>query len=67
MPRFRAARPSTAVTPHHAGTWNGAQLDVVMTLDDRRATAFRRAFPLLATSIPTADILAAYLDDVLQS
>lgn len=67
MPRFRVTKPSTAVVPRHAGTWNGAQLDVVMTLDDRRANAFRRAFPLLATSIPTADILASYLDEVLAS
>jgi len=34
-------------------------------LATRRALAFARAWPLLGTTIPTADIVASYLDDVL--
>jgi len=59
MPRFRPARPATLVVP-------AAQLDAERSLQERRATAFRRVFPLLSTSIPTADILSSYLDEVLQ-
>jgi hypothetical protein len=31
----------------------------------RRAAAFARAWPLLGTSVPTADIVESYLSDVL--
>jgi hypothetical protein len=34
-------------------------------LAQRRALAFARAWPLLITTVPTADIVATYLDDVL--
>jgi hypothetical protein len=58
--RFRTARPSTAIpAPTHD--------DVELTLFERRARAFRRVFPLLSTSVPTADIVESYLDEVLGS
>ena len=57
--RFLAARPSTAVPVVVAD-------DVELTLHDRRARAADRAWLLMPTSIPTSDILASYLDDVLQ-
>lgn len=59
MPRFRPFRPAlVAAAP--------VQLAAGSTLVERRARAFRRVFPLLSTSIPTADVLASYLDEVLQ-
>lgn len=36
-----------------------------LSLNDRRARAMKRAHALMATSIPTRDILASYLDDIL--
>jgi hypothetical protein len=59
MPRFRAARPATAVP---AVAPDAAEL----SLHERRARAFARVWPLLSTSIPTTDLVESYLDDVLR-
>lgn len=36
-----------------------------LSLEARRARAMERAWPLLATSVPTRDILESYLNDVI--
>lgn len=58
MPKFRV-KTATTVTPAPL------PLGIEATLHERRARAFARVFPLLSTSIPTADIVTSYLDEVL--
>lgn len=58
MPRFRAVRPVSAVPA-------AAAREHELTLSGRRARAFERVWPLLSTSIPTTDIVASYLDEIL--
>lgn len=58
MPKPRVSRPSTAPAAPAAPP--------VDDLAVRRARAFARVLPLRLTSTPTADILASYLDEVLQ-
>lgn len=56
-PRKRAAWPSTRIPPQPPAP--------ALSLGDRRARAAQRAWALMATTIPTRDILASYLDDIL--
>jgi hypothetical protein len=58
--RLRPTRPTTVVPTVVPPE------DVELTLHERRARAFTRAWPLLSTSIPTRDLVASYLDEVLR-
>ena len=60
MPRkIRLSRPDTSAVAVVA------EPPVELSLQDRRALAFARVWPLLPTSIPTRDLTDSYLDDVL--
>lgn len=59
--RRRAATLPTTQLPQLA------QLPAGLSLDERRERAAQRAWALMATSIPTRDILGSYLNDVLSA
>jgi hypothetical protein len=60
MSRWRAVRPATTeILPRETAA------ELPLSLPDRRARAATRAWRLMATSIPTREILESYLDDVL--
>jgi hypothetical protein len=54
MRRRRAALPTTRLASPQG-----------LSLPERRARAMERAHALMGTSIPTRDILASYLNDIL--
>ena len=61
MTRWRATRPTTEITHTRAGEPVVVRhLGRDLSPDDRRARAFESVYPLLSTSIPTAQILDAY-------
>jgi len=55
--RWRATRPAQIEPPR---SWPAES----MTDVERRARAFARVYPLLSTSIPTAEILRSYHDEL---
>lgn len=63
MKRLWATLPTTQAQPT-SQTQTQPEAEP-LSLYDRRARAMKRAYPLLATSIPTRDVLDSYLNAVL--